>query len=161
MSEVFDRNRVLAMDDETLGKECVFESFKGSGNGGQKRNKTSSAIRVRHLPSGVTAEDAAERSWFRNRANALRKLRLRISLLYRLDPAPLPRPVCALEHGDYPLWRAVLLDAAAACEYEPKPAAAFLGMTPSALVKLFYRDKELWESINRSRLALGKTALRV
>lgn len=161
MTPLFDRNRVLMMDDETLGKECVFESFKGSGNGGQKRNKTSSAVRVRHLPSGTTAEDAAERSWFRNRANALRKLRLKIALQHRLDPAPLPREVCALEHGDYPLWRAILLDAAAFHGYEPKPAAAYLGMSPSALVKLFYRDKELWEFVNRSRLALGKTALRV
>ena len=161
MAEVFDRNRVLMLDDEALGKECSFESFKGSGNGGQKRNKTSSAIRVRHLPSGVTAEDAAERSWFRNRANALRKLRLKVSLLYREAPAPLPRPACALEHADYPLWRAVLLDAAEANLYEPKPTAEFLGMTSSALVKLFYRDKELWENINRKRLALGKSSLRV
>ena len=161
MTEEFDRNRVLMLDDEALGKECTFESFKGSGNGGQKRNKTSSAVRVRHLPSGATAEDAVERSWFRNRANALRKLRLKISLLYREPPAPLPRPVCALEHADYPLWRAVLLDAAEDWGYEPKPTAEFLGMSPSALVKLFYRDKELWENINRKRQALGKPSLRV
>lgn len=161
MTEAFDRNRVLMLDDEALGKECSFESFKASGNGGQKRNKTSSAIRVRHLPTGVTAEDTAERSWFRNRANALRKLRLKLSLLYREVPAPLPRPACALEHADYPLWRAVLLDAAEANLFEPKPAAEFLGMSPSALVKLFYRDKELWENINRKRLALGKSSLRV
>ena len=161
MAEVFDRNRVLMMDDETLGKECVFESFKGSGNGGQKRNKTSSAVRVRHLPSGVTAEDAAERSWFRNRANALRKLRLKISLQCREAPVPLPRAVCAMDHADYPLWRAFLLDAAAAKDYEPKPAAEFLGISPSALVKLFFRDKELWENINRARQTRGKNSLKV
>ena len=161
MTEGIDRNRILMLDDETLGKECAFESFKGSGNGGQKRNKTSSAVRVRHLPSGVTAEDAAERSWFRNRANALRKLRLKVALLYREEPVSLPRTVCALDHADYPLWRAILLDAVAANGYEPRPAAEFLGTTPSALVKLFHRDKELWEVINRNRLALGKPALRV
>ena len=100
MKAAFDRNQLLMMDDETLGKECVFESFKGSGNGGQKRNKTSSAVRVRHSASGLTAEDVAERSWFRNRSNALRKLRLKISLQYRNPPRALPRPVCALDHAD-------------------------------------------------------------
>ena len=160
MPEAFDRDRVLALDDEMLGRECAFESYKGSGNGGQKRNKTSSSVRVRHLPTGVTAEDSAERSWFRNRANALRKLRLKLGLLYRNEPSPLFRPACALDHADYPRWRALLLDALAANGYEPKPAAAFLGTTPSALVKLLYRDGELWEHVARERLALGKTRLR-
>ncbi len=160
MNAAFDRNRLLMMDDETLGKECIFESFKGSGNGGQKRNKTSSAVRVRHSASGLTAEDVAERSWFRNRSNALRKLRLKISLLYREPPEPLPRSVCALDHADYPLWRALLLDAVEAGDYEPKAAAAFLGMSPSALVKLLFRDKELWEMVNRARLARGKNPLK-
>ena len=156
-----ERDQLLSADDEALSALCRLEFSRGSGNGGQKRNKTSSAIRVRHLPTGVTAEDTAERSWFRNRANALRKLRLKLSLLYRDEPAPLPRPVCALEHADYPLWRAVLLDAAEEYGFEPKPTAEFLGMSPSALVKLFYRDKELWENINRKRQTLGKSSLRV
>lgn len=160
MPEAFDRDRVLTLDDEALGRECAFESFKGSGNGGQKRNKTSSAVRVRHLATGVTAEDSGERSWFRNRANALRKLRLKFGLLYRNDPTPLFRPVCALDHADYPRWRAILLDALAANDYEPKGAAAFLAMTPSALVKLLRRDGELWEYVARERMARGRTRLR-
>ncbi len=159
--DAFDRNRVLQLSDGELGAECTFESFKGSGNGGQKRNKTSSAVRVRHQPTGMTAEDAVERSWFRNRAAALRKIRLKIALEYREVPAPLPRAACALDHADYPLWRAVLLDAVSASGFEPKPAAEMLGITPSCLVKLLYRDPELWEHVSRERQKLGKNRLKV
>ncbi|MBI5018355.1 MAG: peptide chain release factor-like protein [Deltaproteobacteria bacterium] len=48
--------------------------FKGSGPGGQHRNKRETAVRVRHVPTGVTVEASEERSQARNREVALERL---------------------------------------------------------------------------------------
>lgn len=47
------------------------EFFRAGGKGGQKQNKTSSAARVRHLPTGLTAESRVERSQTQNRRRAM------------------------------------------------------------------------------------------
>jgi protein subunit release factor A len=46
------------------------QPFKGSGNGGQKRNKTMSACRVKHIKSGAVAECQEERSFEQNKKRA-------------------------------------------------------------------------------------------
>lgn len=50
------------------------EAYRSSGPGGQHANKTSSAVRVTHLPTGLTAVAQEERSQHRNRALALARL---------------------------------------------------------------------------------------
>ena len=156
-----NRDEFLLMDDETLSRHCELEFFKGTGNGGQKRNKTSSAVRVRLIDSSLCAEDCTERSQHRNRANALRKLRLQIAYAERDIPAlPPERTECAVDHDDYPLWLAHVLDLCEEAAWELKPAAEKLGRTPTALLKLLARDPELWQFANRRRAALGKIKLR-
>ncbi len=157
-----NRDEFLLMDDETLSRHCELEFFKGTGNGGQKRNKTSSSVRVRLIDFPLLcAEDCTERSQHRNRANALRKLRLRIAYAERAVPAlPPERNECAVDHDDYPLWLAHLLDLCEESNWEIKPAAEKLGRTPTAFLKLLARDPELWQFFNRKRAALGKNALR-
>lgn len=54
--------------------DCREEFFRGSGNGGQKKQKTSSGVRLTHEPSGVTVESEAQRSQHANRVDALTKL---------------------------------------------------------------------------------------
>src|SRR3989442_6638448 len=51
------------------------DTYRASGPGGQKRNKTSSAVRIRHLPSGLIVIAEESRSQHENRARALRRLR--------------------------------------------------------------------------------------
>ena len=106
-----NRDEILKLDDSALSACCELEFFKGTGNGGQKRNKTSSAARVRLPAFGVVAEDCTERSQHRNRAAALRKLRLALAYRIRQSPAEPPEQIeCAVEHADYPLMLAHLLD---------------------------------------------------
>jgi peptide chain release factor 2 len=71
----------LPDSDEELLSECEVETFRSSGPGGQHVNKTESAVRLRHLPSGLIVSSQQERSQHRNKVICLKKLRKKIEKL--------------------------------------------------------------------------------
>ena len=78
---------VFPMVDDTIEVEInpadlEWDTFRSSGAGGQHVNKTESAVRVRHLPSGVVIECQEQRSQHKNRDKALQMLK---SELYKLE----------------------------------------------------------------------------
>src|SRR5258708_12328909 len=87
----------LPESDEELLRECEVDTFRSSGPGGQHVNKTESATRLTHLPSGVVVTSQQERSQHRNKAICLEKLREKIARLnYRPAkrvPTRVPRSV--------------------------------------------------------------------
>ena len=95
--------------------EVRVETFKASGPGGQHRNKRETAVRVRHLPSGITALATEHRSQARNKVLALRRLELKLRALRkktkRRIPTSIPRSykvniLAAKRHrGQIKRWR--------------------------------------------------------
>lgn len=54
--------------------DCVFTPYKGSGSGGQKKNKTESAMRCQHPPSGAVGECEDHREQTRNKKEAFLRM---------------------------------------------------------------------------------------
>jgi len=58
--------------------ECVVETFRAGGPGGQNVNTRDTAVRIRHLPTGIVVTSQQERSQLRNKQIALAELRRRL-----------------------------------------------------------------------------------
>ncbi len=82
--------RALALPAAALAAECDETFFTGGGPGGQHRNKTESAVRLLHRPTGAVATATERRSQAQNRTAALSRLRERLAALARRPKARKP-----------------------------------------------------------------------
>ena len=82
MSQRFDT------DPEILKKQVTIETYRSSGPGGQRKNKVETAVRLKHVPSGVVVAATEHRSQAENRRLAFERLRKR---LIKLNRPPRPR----------------------------------------------------------------------
>ncbi|MBI2642579.1 MAG: peptide chain release factor-like protein [Candidatus Wildermuthbacteria bacterium] len=64
-----------ATDQKSLERDTNVEHMKASGPGGQNVNKRNTAVRITHLPTGITIRADKDRSQRRNEANAFELLR--------------------------------------------------------------------------------------
>ncbi len=167
---------------ERLLEQCRWDAFRASGPGGQKRNKTSSAVRVTHIPTRISAVASESRSQHRNKEAAFERLRRRLAFELR---EPFPSALSLVEGSDAvppvsPLARwldrdgklqlsmrdphyvsviGILLDVLADSGASVSQAAERLGMTTAGLVRFMQRDEELLAHVNRIRRQNGLRTL--
>jgi len=161
------------MDEAGLMAECELDTLRASGPGGQKRNKTESAVRIRHLPSGIIVIANESRSQHDNRDVALRRLRKALALKLR-EPAQtgVPDEIAAaiddkkkrLKVGQkdarYIPAIAVALDLLAAHGGRVSDAAKQLGLTTGNLSSFLTADDDLFVEANLIRTQNGLGPLR-
>jgi len=98
------RDALLGLADAALLAQCEMDRLRGSGPGGQKRNKTESSVRLRHKATGLSSLAGESRSQHENKARALRRLRERIAFDLRepveLDDYQPPPALVALVEQD-------------------------------------------------------------
>lgn len=87
------RAAAYATDVATLRREVRVDTFRASGPGGQHVNRTESAVRLVHRPSGVVVTAADTRSQLRNREIAFERLIERLKRLNRIPRKRVPTRV--------------------------------------------------------------------
>ena len=87
VAAVLNQDFVPAMVDTDRRPDLKVTTFRGSGPGGQHRNKVETAVRLLHEPTGMTVVAADSRSQARNKERAFERLRERLEALNRK-----PRP---------------------------------------------------------------------
>lgn len=159
------RNDWLLLSDEDLLRQCEFDTYRASGPGGQKRNKTSSAVRLRHTKSGLLVIAEESRSQHENKARALKRLRFTMALELRQPLAEDPGNTEVLskhrtpEGGisisrrseAYNLLAAVVLDFLNAHEGRLREASGAMGLTTAQLSKFIADEGKLLAAANRIR----------
>lgn len=175
------RTQWTCLSDEALLAQCAVDTYRARGPGGQKRNKTSSAVRLRHPPSGLSVIAEESRSQHENRLRALRRLRQALYLQIReavpaeqLTPQGLAvykeleaaRDACGrlrLSAKDPRFWPAAarVLDVLAALQGQVRATAQALGTSTGNLLAFLQTHPKLWEQANQVRRQFGRPPLRL
>ena len=158
------------LPEQTLIWQCQVTRTRGSGPGGQHRNKVETAIVVKHEPSGVTGQASEKRSQQANKEVAIARLRVNLALAIRIQ-----RQACSVrwqsrvrqgklqvnaKHFDYAAILAEALDFVWQHQFNVASAAKQTGISTSQLIKFLKTCPIAFEAINRQRRQLNLAVLK-
>jgi len=168
------RDTFLRQSDDRLLAGCAVETYRASGPGGQHRNKTDSAVRLTHKPTGVSVTATERRSQHENRRVAMKRLRKAIALRVReaADAGAPPKgslaealadprwPRISQKSNAYLIAAAHILDHLEAAEGKVSDVVGALGVSTASLVKFLSLDTHLWQEANQIRRRFAQRPLR-
>lgn len=154
----------LLLADEELARHCEEDRYRASGPGGQKRNKTDSAIRLRHPPTGLIVTAVESRSQHENRRRALRRMREALAFQLRspIDDVRLASIRNAVvddrlslrdRDPNFLTVAAGVLDLFAQHQGRLSNVAEALGITTGNLVRFLREHDDAWQAAQQIRQA--------
>ena len=161
------------LSEAQLLAQCHEDHYRGSGPGGQKRNKTSNAVRLRHRPTGLIVTATESRSLAENRLWAIRRMRIKLATdlrepidLLRFEPPDWflsirrqDRIEASHRHPYYAATAGLILDLLKALGGNPATVAINHGVSTTAVIKLLESDAHFWTAANAIRAGFGMPAL--
>lgn len=166
-------NSYRFLTEDQLLAQCRVEHYRGSGPGGQKRNKTSNAVRLKHEPTGTIVTATEDRSANVNHTHAVRRMQLKLAAEFR-EPVDMLRfepPDWFLtikhdahldvshRHPFYPAAGGLILDLLEALRGSPSDVATNLGVNTTAIIKVLENESIFWTKANEIRKRFGLMAL--
>jgi len=158
----------LTLTDPEFLKQCSLDAYTASGPGGQKRNRTYSAMRVTHRPTGLSVVAEESRSQHENRARALRRLKILLALRLRVhaeqgwnlpeELQPYFKPSVRRmnpKNERFPLFCAAMLDLLYRERGSLSTTAGVLGISTGQCGPLFLISKDLMAAANAIRTQFG------
>lgn len=166
-----------ALPEQALLKACEVKHTKGSGPGGQHRNKTQTAIVITHQPTGLQGAASERRSQHENLRVAIRRLRLNLAVEHRaairlqmmLPESSQAQPddiacrwfarvrhrklALSDRHEDYPALLAWVMDILWEKQLVVGDVAVLLGVSASQLVKMLKSHGPAIVCFNQARSA--------
>ena len=160
------------LSEEELLRNCRFDISRGSGPGGQKRNKTSNSVRLTHLPTGISVIAGESRSQAENKLRAVRRLRLKLATDIREDIPPQFEPPdwflsirrnnrieASHRHEFYAPAAGLILDLFKQLHGSPADVGVMLGVPTTAVIRFLENEPQLWTAANQIRADHGMSPL--
>ena len=150
---------LLPLDDSQLLRLCRMSTLRRPGPGGQKKNVTDSAVRLRLTGENIEATAGESRSQHTNRANALNRMRLEIAL--RLRATVEGDFISNLEYldymtsndknKDYPEIIALIFDYLAENNWDPRLLGKEMNIGQKAVLKIIEKDRRAIRALTEAK----------
>lgn len=155
-----------ALNEQDLLAHCEVLAGRASGPGGQHRNKVETAIRIKHLPTGITATATERRQREQNRKQAVFRLRVKLAIQVR-EAVDRDAPPSACwssrvknnrlqinhSHEDFPALLAEAMDRIQTHNHDVAVAGKVLAVSTSQMIKLLKHEPAAMQLVNQHRVA--------
>ena len=137
---------LLSLDDSQLLKLCKVSTLRRPGPGGQKKNVTDSAVRLRLTGENIEATAGESRSQHTNKASALNRMRLEIGLNLRAVVED-----DFILNKNYPEIIALIFDYLADNNWDPRLLAKEMNIGQKAVLKIIEKDRRAIRALTEAK----------